>query len=64
MKEVKRLRSTRWQLQNSHRDVKYDIENITNNFVKTMYGAKWVVEISGGAAFCKVYDYLTTMLYT
>ena len=48
MKDVKGLRSTNWQLKNSHRDVKYDIENITNNFVKTMYGAKWVVELSGG----------------
>ena len=44
-------------------DVKYSIENIINNTVITMYGARWVLEISWGIV-CKVYDCLTTMLYT
>ena len=37
--------------------------NIVNNIVGTVDGARWVVEISGGT-LCKVYDYLSTMLYT
>ena len=36
MKKVKGLRSTNWQLQNSHGDVKYSIGNIVNNVVITM----------------------------
>ena len=47
----------------SHGDVKYSIANIVNTIVITMYGARCVVEISGGT-FCKVYAGLTTMLYT
>ena len=39
MKKVKGLRSTSWQLQNSHRDIKYSIGNIVNNIVITMSGA-------------------------
>ena len=37
MKKVKGI-STNWQLQNSHRDVKYSIGNIVNNIVITIYG--------------------------
>ena len=37
--KVKRLRSSSWQLQNSHRDVKCSRETIVNNTVTTMYGA-------------------------
>ena len=43
MGEVKGLRSTDWQLQNSHRDVKY---SIVSNIVITMYSARWVLKIS------------------
>ena len=47
MKKLKGLRSTDWQLQNSHKDIKYIIRTILNNTVITMYGARLVVEISG-----------------
>ena len=33
VKKVKGLRSTDWQLQNTHRDVKYSIGNIVNNII-------------------------------
>ena len=36
MKKVKGLRSTNWQLQNSHGDVKYSIGNIVSNTVIMM----------------------------
>ena len=35
------------KLQNSHRGVKYSIENITNNIVITTHGARWVTELPG-----------------
>lgn len=54
------LRSTDWKLQNSHGDVKYTTGNIVNNII--MYGARWILEI--GKLLCKLYGYLTTMLYT
>ena len=41
MKKVKRLRSTNWQLQNSHEDMNYNIGNIVNNTVITMYGVTY-----------------------
>ena len=63
LKKVKGLRSTNSQLENSHGNVKYRTVNIVNNIVITMYGASWVFEILG-ESLCKVYDYLTTMLYT
>ena len=37
---VKRLRNTKWSLQNSHGDVKYSIGNIVNSIVITRYGAR------------------------
>ena len=40
--KVKGLIRTSWQLQTSHRNVKYSIRNIINNIVITMHG------ISGG----------------
>ena len=49
--------------QNSHEDVKYSIGNVVNNIVRTVYGTRWVPEISGGT-LCKVYDCLTTTLST
>ena len=47
MKKVKGLRSTNWQLQNSHGDVNSSIRNIINNTVKTMYGVRWVLHLWG-----------------
>ena len=44
-------------------EVKYSVGNAVSNIVVTMYGARWVLEISEGT-LCKVYDCLTTMLYT
>ena len=61
--KVKGLRSTNWQLQNSHGDVKYSVGYIVNNIVMTTYGVRRVLEILGGTC-CKVYCCLTTMLYT
>ena len=40
VKEVKGLRSTNWQLQNSQRDVKCSIGDVVNNTVITMFGAR------------------------
>lgn len=36
-------------LQNSHEDVKYNIENMVNNIVIIMYGARWVPDLWGEA---------------
>ena len=44
MKKGKGLRSTHWQLQNSHEDAKYSIGNIVNNTVIIMYGARWLTD--------------------
>ena len=41
--------------------VRYSTGNIVNHIVVTMYGAKWVLELSGGS-LCKLYNYLTTKL--
>ena len=48
VKKVNELRSTNWQLQNSHRDVKYSTGNMVNNIVITMCGARWVLDLSEG----------------
>ena len=42
--KVEELRSTNWQLQNSHVE-KY---SKVNNIIITMYGARWVLDLSGG----------------
>ena len=42
VKKVKGLRSTDWQLQNSHRGMWYSMGAIFNNTVVTMHGAMWV----------------------
>ena len=47
VKKVKGLRSTDWQLQNSHGNVKYRIRNTVRSIVITMYGARGVLEIPG-----------------
>ena len=52
VKKLKGLRSTDWQLQNSHGDVKYSTGKTVNNSVITTYGASWVLEVSGGT-LCK-----------
>ena len=59
----KGLRSINWELQNSHRDVKYSIGNVVNNIVITMDGARWVLEILRGT-LNEEYDFLTTILYS
>ena len=46
VKEVEKLRSINWYLQNNG-DVKYTTGNIVNNIAITMHGARWVLEISG-----------------
>ena len=47
VEKVKGLRSTNWQLQNSHEDVKYSIGDRVNSIVITMYGVKWVLVLWG-----------------
>ena len=47
VKNVKGLRSTNWQSQNSHGDVKYSLGKRVNNIVITLCGARRVLEISG-----------------
>ena len=42
---------------------KYGTGNIVNRFVITMYGARWAPKMLEGL-LCKVYDCLTTMLYS
>ena len=51
MKVVKGLRRTNWQLQNSHKDVKYSIGNIVSNIVITTYGVRGVLQIPGGKVY-------------
>ena len=48
VEKVKRVRSTNWLLQNSHRDIKYSIGNIVNNIVITMcqMGTRFIEMIS------------------
>ena len=54
VKEVKGRRSTDWQSQNSHRDVKYSVVNLASNTVTTMHSAREILEKSGGI-FCQVF---------
>ena len=44
-------------------DVQHSTGITVNNIVIAMYGASWVLEISGGP-LCKGYDCLATILYT
>ena len=46
VKQMKSLRSTNWQLQNSHGGVKYSTGDTVNNNV-TIYGARWVLDLLG-----------------
>lgn len=61
MKKVKGLRSTNWQLHNSHGNVNYSIGNTVNNTIITMYGAR-AVDLLGRDPFFKLYKYKTTTL--
>ena len=63
VKKVKGLRSTNWQLQNSHRDVKHSIQSIVYNIIITTCGARGLLDLFG-ESLCKVDKRLTTMLYT
>ena len=45
---MKGLTSTDWQLQNNDGDVNCSVGNIDDNTVITMYGAIWILGISGG----------------
>ena len=47
-KKVRGLRSTNWQLQNSHGDVKYSIGNIVNSIVITVWCQVGTGNIGGG----------------
>ena len=64
VKKGKGLRSTNWQLQNSHGDVNYNIGNIVKNNLITMYSVRRVLDLLGGESLLKLYKCLTTMLYT
>ena len=63
VRKVKGLRSTNWQLQNSHGDKKYTLRHTVSNIVVTKYGARCLTDLSGGS-LCKLYKCLTTMRYT
>ena len=47
VKKVKGLGRTIWELQKSHRDIKYSIGNTVNNSVMTMYSPRWALEVLG-----------------
>lgn len=63
VKSGKRLGCTNWQLQHSHRAVKYSTGNIINNPVITRDGARWAREFLGRSPG-KLYKRLMTMLHT
>ena len=60
---MKDLRSTDEQLQGSREDVKHGTGNTVNNTVITMFGERWVLDLSG-VSLHKLHKYLTTMLYS
>ena len=65
VKKMERLRSTNLLFQNSRGDVKYSIGNRVSDTVITVYvgpGGTW--NNGAGGTLCKVYDCLTTVLYT
>ena len=41
------IKRYKWHLGNSHGDVKYSVEDIVSNFVITIYGVKWVLDLLG-----------------
>ena len=56
VKKVKGLRSTDWQLQTSHWDVKYSIGHRVNNIVNNYVWCQVCTGNIGGSLLCKVYD--------
>ena len=63
MRILKKEKKYKLVVTKQSQNVQYSVGNIVNNIVITMYGARWVHEILRGL-LCKVYDCLTTMLYT
>ena len=57
------LRSTNWQLQKSHRDVKYSLKNILNKTVITIHGVRRILDLLKGSCR-KLQKCLTPILYT
>ena len=57
------LKKYRLAVRTSPGDVKHSLGNIISPIVITMYGARRMLEISGGT-LCEVSDCLTTMLHT
>ena len=55
--QVKGWRCTDWQLQNSHKDVKYSIRDIVNNICNDC--VRWVLEILDGI-LCTLATVLST----
>ena len=55
------LRSTNWQLLNSHGDAKSSIGTIISNIVISVYGARWGPHLPGGS-FPKLYKCPATVL--
>ena len=52
-------------VKNSHGGLKYNIGDIVSNILIAVYGTGWVLAIrQWGGPLCKVYDCLSTMLYT
>ena len=47
VKNVKRLRSTNWLLQNSHEDVKWSRGNTVNNILITTCGVRGTLDLLG-----------------
>ena len=46
MKKLKRIGVEDWWLQNSDGNVEHSTENTVNNIVITVYGARWVLDLS------------------
>ena len=62
VKQMKGLKGTTWQLQNSHGDVKHNTEDIINNTVITVLVSDgYQLNLLG--SLCKSYICLTIMLY-
>ena len=53
----------RWVVTEQSWGCEVSIGSIVNNVTVTMFGARWVPEISIGGTPCKMYNCLTTMLY-
>lgn len=58
--KVKGLRSTNWQLQNSHEDVKSSLQNIVNNIVITTDGVRSIRLIIREIVSRVIYNHMPT----